>query len=315
MLNLFDLRFLVVLGKGGVGRTSVSAALALAAARRGKRVLVALCNSKERLSHLLEVRPIGPRIVPILPRIDAVNMEPAAALEQYGMMILGVRALYKLVLGNRHVSAFLRGTPGLDAWALLGKAQYHVRQMDRTGQRPRYDLVILDAPATGHGLDMLRVPRVIVEASPQGLLRREAEDALELFVDPRRTGIALVTLAEELPTNETQEAYRELREKLGLSVCCLVVNRVLPKLFSKEERLFLTHLPDMGGDDAGLASFEIASRARAVREMVQEACIERLRESIPVPQAQLPEISAPEFRRAAIEALSRELDQSWARSH
>ena len=174
-MSPLDKKFLFVVGKGGVGKTTVSAALALAAVKAGKRVLVAQCNAKDRMGRLLSVDPIGPQIRQVAPGLDAVNMEPQAALEEYGLMVLKVRALYKLVFENRFVSAFLRGTPGLEAWAMLGKAQHHA--LEQVHGQDRYDLVIVDAPATGHGLDLLRVPKVIVHVAPPGLLRREAERA------------------------------------------------------------------------------------------------------------------------------------------
>ncbi|MDB4990313.1 MAG: Arsenical pump-driving ATPase, partial [Myxococcaceae bacterium] len=148
MPDLFNLRFITVVGKGGVGKTTVSTALALAAARRGKRVLIAMCNAKERVSQFLEVAPIGAYNQPVLPGIDAVNMVPKIALEEYGLMVLKVRALYRAIFENRLVAAFLRGTPGIEAWSMLGKAQFHAHEMMPDG-RPRYDLVILDSPATG----------------------------------------------------------------------------------------------------------------------------------------------------------------------
>jgi len=166
--NPFDLKFIVVVGKGGVGKSTMSASLALAHAAAGRRVLLAMCNSKERLSYMLGVEPIGHEIVEVAERVHAVNMEPGAALEEYGLMILKVRALYKLVFENRFVSAFLRGTPGMEAWAMLGKAQYHAFETRPDGS-PRYDTVIVDAPATGHGLDLLRVPKVIVDVAPPGV--------------------------------------------------------------------------------------------------------------------------------------------------
>ena len=138
--DLFNLQFVTVVGKGGVGKTTVSAALALAAARRGKRVLIAMCNAKERVSQLLEVAPIGPRNQTILPGIDAVNMNPKVALEEYGMMVLKVRTLYRAIFENRLVSAFLHGTPGIEAWSMLGKAQFHAHET--AARRP---------PALRHG--------------------------------------------------------------------------------------------------------------------------------------------------------------------
>jgi anion-transporting ArsA/GET3 family ATPase len=304
--NPLALRFVVVAGKGGVGRSAVSAALALSLARQGKRVLVAMCNAKERLSYLLEVNPIGAEIGPVSTGIDAVNMEPSAALEEYGMMILKVRALYKLVFENRFVSAFLRGTPGLEAWSMLGKAQFHVFERLPDG-RPRYDTVILDAPATGHGLDLLRVPRVILDVVPPGPLRKDAERAWELFSDPARAGVLLVTIPEELPTNETLELNAAVRGELGLPVCGLVANMVLPRLFRDGEPALLDAAAQLvaAGSAAGALA---AAQARATREAIQAECIERLRRELGVPTYELPLLFARDFRRAQVEQLSRTFD-------
>ncbi len=306
--DIFGLRFIVVAGKGGVGRSTISAALALSAARSGKRVLVAMCNSKERLSYLLEVSPIGPNIQSILPNIDAVNMEPKTALEEYGMIILKVRALYRFIFENRFVAAVMRGAPGLDAWALLGKAQYHVRERDARN-RPRYDLVILDAPATGHGLDMLRIPRVIMEAAPPGLLRREAEAAWELFTDPGQTGICLVSLPEELPVSETLDLYRALTEDLRLPIRCLVINQVLSKLFSDEERSAFEKLSLNDIENPYLRALFETSRLRAQREALQQSYIQRLVDAVDVDTYLLPALATPDFRRQAVEQLSSLIDE------
>ncbi|HKP59404.1 MAG TPA: ArsA-related P-loop ATPase [Polyangiales bacterium] len=308
MRSPFDLKFVFVVGKGGVGKSSVSAALALAAAKRGKRVLVAMTNAKERLSYLLETPPIGHQIQRILPNLelDAVNMEPGAALEEYGMLILKVRALYKVIFENRFVAAFLRGTPGLDAWAMLGKAQYHALEKDQYG-RDRYDLVIVDAPATGHGLDLLRVPKVIIDVAPPGLLRREAERAYELFRDRERAGVLLVTLPEEMPTTETIELYDAVRGELELPVCGLVVNQTQPVLFDESERPILDALADELAAGSTLQTVARASRARAERERVQEAARRRLEKHIQAPKVHLPLVLVDDFRRREIDTLGEAL--------
>jgi anion-transporting ArsA/GET3 family ATPase len=311
MKSPLDLKFVFVVGKGGVGKTSVSAALALAAAAQGKRVLVAMCNAKDRLSYLLETGPIGPQIQTVMPRLDAVNMEPRAALEEYGMLVLRVRALYKVVFENRFVSAFLHGTPGIDAWAMLGKAQFHAREKDADG-RDRYDLVIVDAPATGHGLDLLRVPRVIMDVAPPGLLRREAEKANELFQDPQRSGVLLVTIPEDMPSTETIELFGAVQGELKLPVCGLVVNQTLQTLFEPVELPLLRGLVERTEATSPLQPLAAASRARAEREQLQADCIARLAGEIAVRQVLLPLSLQADFRRREVEALSGLLANGFA---
>jgi anion-transporting ArsA/GET3 family ATPase len=266
-----------------------------------------MCNVRERLSALLEVPPVGAQIQPALPGIDAVNMEPGAALEEYGMMILKVRALYRLVFENRFVSAFLRGTPGIDAWAMLGKAQYHAFELRADGM-PRYDTVIVDAPATGHGLDLLRVPRVILDVVPPGLLRREAERAWGLFTDPARAGVVMVAIPEELPTNETAELYVALRDELRLPIAALVVNQVWPRLFTDAERARLETLAAQAAGGSAAADVVRASWTRAQREAAQAGCLARLRREVPVPCFELPALFVPDFRRREVETLAAHLE-------
>lgn len=303
-MSLLDQRLLVVTGKGGVGKTTVSAALAVAAARRQKRVLVAMCNAKERLSHLLEVDAIGPENQRVTDHIEAVNMTPAAALEQYGMMILKVRSVYKAIFENRFVSAVLRGTPGMDAWAMLGKAYFHANERLADGRR-RYDLVIVDGPATGHALDMLRVPQVICDVAPPGLLRHEAENALSLMRDPKRSAAVLVTLPEEMPANETLELHAALVDEIRMPVGRVVVNNVLAKLWKPEERDPIAALPHALDPSSPAHALGLAGRHRALREATQQEALAKLRRGLPdVPRTILPALHVPEFRRAAIESLA-----------
>jgi len=303
MTDLLNLRFVTVVGKGGVGKTTAAAALALAAARQGKRVLIAMCNAKERLSELLSVAPIGPHNQTILPNIDAVNMVPQVALEEYGMMVLRVRAIYRAIFENRLVAAFLRGTPGIEAWSMLGKAQFHAHEM--VHGRPRYDLVILDSPATGHGLEMLRVPRVLLDVAPPGLLRREAERAWDLFTDAKRSGVLVVTLAEEMPVAESLELYAALTDELHLPVAAVAVNGVLKQLFEAEQAEAVLAAARASQPDSLPHSLFVAGRRRVLRERVQAESLRRLTESLPLPQVIMPQILTGELRRDGVEILSR----------
>lgn len=301
LMDLLDRRFLFVVGKGGVGKTTVATGLALAASRRGKKVLLAMVNCKERASELLDTEPIGPEIVTIGENLDAVNMTPDAALEEYGMMILKVRAVYNAVFKNKLVRAFLKGTPGLEAWSMLGKAFYHA--CPPKGE-PDYDLVIVDAPATGHALDMLRVPFVIENVAPPGMLRRDAARAVDMFRDPERAGAVLVTLPEYMPASETIELADALSDELEIPVLQLVVNRVLKVLFAEKERPAVEALPLELPADSDIRGLAIAGKRRVLRETVQARAIRQVRGHIDAPCSELPHYEALENDRAAVDALS-----------
>lgn len=288
-------RFLFVTGKGGVGKTTLCAALALALAARGKRVLVAMCNTKERLSAMLGVGPIEDQVVEVARNVHAVNISPDVALADYGALILKVKALTSAVFDNKVTRTFFRATPGLYEWAMLGKAWWHTTEEHPRGGH-RYDVVLLDAPATGHGLDMLRVPKVILEVVPPGILRRDAEKAWEMFGDPTRSGVLAVTLPEELPVTETVELVTAIRGELGLPVLQLFVNAVVEPLFQPEQAAELLRDPALlePGAPAAASTPEaaavVAGARRAHKERVQTESVRRLLDSVPMPATLLPHL-------------------------
>jgi hypothetical protein len=302
MAALEDKRFIIVTGKGGVGKTTVCAAEALALAAKGKRVLIAMCNAKERLSVMLGSELIGSEVKGVAPNVWAVNMDPEVALEEYGAMILKSRALFKLLFDNKYVRTFFRAVPGMQEWSMLGKAWWHTTEKDDSG-RARFDVVILDAPATGHGLDMLRVPKVLIDVVPTGILRRDAERAWTMFQDPAMCAVVLVTLPEEMPTTETIELARALQGELKLPIGKIVVNAVLPPLFSREERTTLEALR-VRGETAGDAIL-CSGRDRATRERVQAESLARLSKELPIAPSFLPLLFEDAAKPASIRELSK----------
>ncbi|HEX2878499.1 MAG TPA: ArsA-related P-loop ATPase, partial [Polyangiaceae bacterium] len=187
--------FIFVTGKGGSGKTTVSAALAAALSRLGRRVLLATSDPKERASRLLGVPRTTAQITLLSPNLWGVNIDPAVALSEYGDLVLKVSALRRAVFDNRPVQRFFAAVPGLYQWAVLGKAWFHSTERIAHSPEPRFHHVILDGPATGHALEMLWIPKIISEVAHAGVLLRDAQRAWSMLHDPAHTSLVLVALS------------------------------------------------------------------------------------------------------------------------
>jgi anion-transporting ArsA/GET3 family ATPase len=305
-MSLFDKRLLVIGGKGGVGRTTVAAAFAMAAARRGKRVLIAQTKSKERLSHLFGVPSVGPELTRVRDRLYAVNMTPLVALREYGTMVLRSEFIAKTVLENSVSRAFLHAVPGMDDYSMLGKVWYHTTEEENG--RPRWDLVILDGPATGHMITMLQIPQAILDAVPEGPLTRPAEATRSLLRDPARSAMVIVTLAEDLPSNEAVELAARVRDRIKIPLGPLVVNQLYPPRFVTGPSAQALHaLPEDVGDPA-LQPIVTTGRTAQRRRALNDRYLERLQNDLPGPQIHLPYLFREDFGPEAVEELSRRLE-------
>jgi anion-transporting ArsA/GET3 family ATPase len=295
---LLDRHLLVLTGKGGVGKSTVAAALALAALRQGKKVLACEVNADDRLPALLGVPPVGPKLTEVRPGLSLVNVRPHEAMVEYGLMKLKSSVLVHAVLENRVMRYFLNALPSLAEVVTMGKILFHVRE--REGHGPRFDLVILDAPATGHGLGLLQISRSVLGTVPAGPLQDDMRWMAELLEDPKETAINLVTLPEELPVNETLELDQALRQaKLPRGVC--FVNGIWPKRFEPAE---LSRLPDA---DPWRGAKATAERLQ-LRAQLEAAECQRLRGTLGLPTIDLPFLFVERFGLEAVERLSRLLD-------
>ena len=293
MDDLFQRRLILVVGKGGVGRSTIAAAIAGECARRGRKTLLFETNANDRFGPYFEKPPVGPEIAQIAPNLSAVNATPASALAEYGLMVLRFKSVYEMVFENRVTKAFLRAVPGLDEYALLGKAWFHTTEEKRG--RPVWDTVVFDLPASGHSVSMLRIPWVIVDTVPEGPLTRDAREVKSLLTDRVRTATVLVTLAEEMPVNEAVELEGKLAA-LGIIPQKLIVNQVYPEHFpaaSPVARMLdaIVARPD-GNPIAALAEHGLLSRDR---HALNARYIAELARRAKTPQVQLPILFAPKL--------------------
>jgi anion-transporting ArsA/GET3 family ATPase len=296
---LLDRRLVVVTGKGGVGKSTVSAALALLAARAGKRVLVCEVNTQERIAPLLGARPAGTAAREVRPGLHAVVVTPAEAMREYGLMVVRFQTIYDAVFENRLVRHFLRVVPSLGELVMLGK-MLHEARAEAEG-RPRWDLVIVDAPSTGHAVQLLRVPGAMLGTVPPGPLRRDAEWMRDWLLDPARTALAIVTLPEEMPVTEAIELDEQLRGQVGISPAVLVVNAMPDQRFDAAEA---ARLDELAGAPAPAGPAVRASRLQAMRAEAAARDLARARAALDLPTTLLPLLAAPSWGAAEVARLA-----------
>ena len=282
-----------------MGKSTVAAALALVAARRGKRVLVAEVNAQERVAPLLGAPPAGPVARPAVPGISTVNVDPHHALEEYGLMVLKYRTLYQAVFENRLVKFFLRVIPSLPETLMLGKVLHEARAQE--GGSPRWDLVVMDAPATGHAVQLLRVPAALLDTVPGGPMRRDAEWMQALLTDPERTALSLVAMPEEMPVSETIDLDAQVRQVLGIPRGLLFLNAMPDGRFSPPERERLEglqHAPPPLGPAARAALLQAERAEQAERHAAH------LSAAVDLPTVTLPLLAVDRWGREAVERIA-----------
>lgn len=306
MNNLLDKRFVVVTGKGGVGRTTLSMVIGRLASQLGRRTLVCLCNAPLRYVSLLGGVALGAEIRQVTEYLSAVNLEPRAAREEYGLMVLKSRTLHRLVFGSRIVQAFLNAVPGLAEWAMLGKATYHA--LHEVNGRPEFDLVVFDSPATGHGLDVLSLPRAIVSAVPSGRMREEAARRVALMEDPKRCEVLPVTIPEEMAVNEVIELVIAL-QGLNLPVSRLVINMIQPSLVGGATEEMVARATAAGEVPAWL----LPAAAACSRQQTQAESIRRLDQAVPASVIKLPLVAGDGLDEASLIGIAGFLGEELAR--
>jgi anion-transporting ArsA/GET3 family ATPase len=294
-----------VTGKGGVGKSTVALALGMAAASRGKRVIVCEVASQEHTSRVFRRSEVGFHEVEMADSLWTISIDPDRSLREYLVLQSPVKAMGELLSRSRIFTYMAAATPGLKELVTIGKI-WELAQLDRRVKKGReYDLVVVDAPATGHGIGFLQTPRTFAGIARVGPIRNQAE-ALDSFItDRRRTGAVIVSLPEEMPVNESELLERELSENVGVSVDRVYMNALYPERFSESDAERLASVADSvdGGARAAVRA-ALSERRRAVAHRGQ---LDRLRKRVAAPVWTLPFVFEPELGVAGIERLAGEV--------
>jgi anion-transporting ArsA/GET3 family ATPase len=313
-LDLLDrARLLVVTGKGGTGKSTVAAALAMAAGLRGRRALAVEVEGRQGLARLFGRDSLDHRETRVAERVAALAVDPEVSLREY-LGRYGFAPLATLLTWARLTRFITAAAPGLGDVLLVGKVWEAA-----TRAKGGYDLVVLDAPPTGRVVPFMRAPETVAELARVGPIRHQAERVRELLDDPRRTGVLLTCLPEELPVTETLEAVAALRAA-GLPVASVVANRVTDDrlggragrlaALAKDPAPLLAAARRAGAelDGPGIEVLLAEARDRQRRVVRERRLLKELRAGAGgLPVAELPSLAGGVGGPAGVRALARHL--------
>jgi anion-transporting ArsA/GET3 family ATPase len=302
MPDLLDKKLVVVTGKGGVGKSTISFALGLAAAKRGKRAIVCEVASQENASRVFKRAEVGFHEVELADNLWAISIDPDESMREYVLLQLKVKAMRDLLFRSKMFNYLAAATPGLKELVTIGKIWELAQPDRRTKKGKAYDIVIVDAPATGHGVGFLQSPRTFAGIARVGPIHSQATQLDAFITDHDQTGVAIVSLPEEMPVNESASLEEALTKEVGVSVDQIYMNGLYPKRFDKDEAKELSEQLDNAGDGARLAIRAAISEHRRAKS--QRDQLKRLKSRVSAPVRNLPFVFKPQLEVSELELLA-----------
>jgi anion-transporting ArsA/GET3 family ATPase len=292
-----------VTGKGGAGKSTVALATALAGADAGRRVVLCEVAGQARAARLYGAEaPRHGREIRLEGRLWATTIDPVVALEEWTARQLGSRRLVGLMTHSNAFAAFVNAAPGARELVAITKAWELGRRERWVKDRAGYDLVVLDAPASGHGVGMLRTPHTFAEIARVGPIASQARKVVDLLEDPARSAVLAVALPAELSISETLDLERRVAGAVGRPLDAVVVNGVLPRRFSAAE---LDRV--LARDGAVPGAVAAAARRQHGQARAQQSQLRRLRRHTATHVTTLPYVATAQLGLADVRGLAAEL--------
>ena len=312
--HLLERRLVVLSGKGGVGKSLVGTALARVASDRGKRVLLVEVDTprEAEAARYLGAGPVGSEVSEIQSGLSVVNLDPRGVMDEYVRQTVKVDFLARKIMDNPVYHRFFAAAPGLPELMVMGKVMMLEQEKEGWGRRPRYDLVILDAPATGHGLAFLKVPLAASKAVPVGPVGANARRILTLLRDVERTALVLVAIPEEMAVVEAAEFHRMAKEEIGIEAQALILNACHERRFTQAQEAEVLGLIAEGAGRRLPGGVPLAGALESARRHLRRAKLTRfyknwLRRRLPLPTVSLPYLFDEEIGPASVDALAERL--------
>jgi len=317
MTDLLDLEFLFVTGKGGVGKTTVAAAIAEVAARRGQRVLVCEMDAKGALATAFELSELQFEPTEVEPNLFAMSMSTEDSLREYLRLFVKIPFIGRIGPLASTFDFVADAAPGVKEILAVGKLAWEVKER-------HYDLVVVDAEASGHVVSQIGAPKVIADLVQVGVVRDQTQWMLDILEDPARTGVAVVTTAEEMPVTESIELLGRLTAETGTHPTAVIANRVLPAMFAKSELGVAEQMTDavpVLADHIGPGADAVVRAATIVesRRSIGAGHLDRLRDAVDesdsvndLPIVTVPELFSRGHGRRVVSLVADSLDEELA---
>jgi anion-transporting ArsA/GET3 family ATPase len=304
--QLLERRLIFIAGKGGVGKSTIAAALALTAARRGKSVCIVESDAQEQMARIFSTDAVGYEGNTLAPNVRGISVTTSGALREYAQTRLPFRQISRHFIDNRLTRYFLDATPGLKELLTLGKIIDLV-------QKNLNEMIIVDLPATGHGLAMLGVPDVVKQAVHAGPLRRHAEEINEVLNDPSLSAVCFVALAEELSTTETVELHKKIEKKLDIAIGPVIANCVHKPPFDEKHESAYESLKRRWLKNEDTALLIEGAELSIARAELNQRYLDRLTKDFKNAPVVVPFYFVEAIDRDALALISDELDAGGSR--